>query len=917
MTKPPSTDEIARAPALNEPPPTAKGATPVMAQYLEIKAANADSLLFFRMGDFYELFFDDAHIAAKVLGIALTKRGKHSGQDIPMAGVPVHAAQDYLHKLIAAGHKVAVCEQIEDPKEAKKRGSKAVVKRDVTRLVTPGTLTEDGLLPTASANWLTAVAPAADDSSLGLAWLDLSTGSFHLATLPTARLDAELARLAPAETLYPDNLTPDTTPLFMTLERLGGALSPLPAVLFHGGDAAERVATAFGVASADAFGELSRGELRAAAALIGYVEQTQKQAFAALKPPVRERLGTAMAIDEATRTSLDIVRSKTGDDGTTLLAAINRCVTAAGTRRLADQLSAPSTERDTIEARLDAVASFIDAQAARQTIRNSLAGLPDLSRALARVVLARAGPRDLQTIGTAIAQAEALLEHWPAATEAILLKEARAKLEARPQGLGTRLGSELADELPLFARDGGFIAEGVDADLDAARRLRDDTRKVIAGLQSTYCEQTGARSLKVKHNGLLGFFIEVPSAQAGPLQSAPDTYFHRQTMANAMRFSTQRLSELEAEIAGATGRALALELDRFHDLCEAVIAAREPLQAVADALATFDVAAGLAETAILDRHIRPIMRDDTCFSLVGGRHPVVERALKRQGGAQFVSNDCALGDEGDELGKVHVVTGPNMGGKSTYLRQNALIAVMAQAGCYVPADSATIGIVDALFSRVGAADDLARGRSTFMVEMVETAAILHQAGPKSLVILDEIGRGTATYDGLSIAWACVEHLHEQCKSRALFATHYHELTVLAERLARLENRTLSVKEWQGEVIFLHEVLPGAADRSYGLQVAKLAGLPAPVITRARAVLDHLERRVDGTDGQSDDDLFEGLPLFAAAKAPAPTAQPSDEHIEAAAKARLAELMAKADPDQMTPRQALDFVYDLAAKLRKM
>lgn len=905
--------------------PNTSGATPVMAQFLEIKAANADSLLFFRMGDFYELFFDDAAIASQVLGIALTKRGKHNGEDIPMAGVPVHAAQDYLHRLIKAGHKVAVCEQIENPADAKKRGSKSVVKRDVVRLVTPGTLTEDALLPARSSNWLVALAPDAGDDKVGLAWLDLSTGAFHVALADLKKVEAELARLTPAETLYPDTLDPDG-PVMDALLRLGGALSPQDGALFHGGHAGEKVAAAFGVSSPDSFGALGREELRAAAALIGYVERTQKQAFAGLQPPVRERMDGTMAIDEATRASLDLVRARTGENAVTLLSVIDRCVSAAGTRRLAQQISAPLMDLDAIAARHDAIALFVDQPALRRDMRAALSGAPDLARALSRVMLDRAGPRDLVAMGLALDQGAQVLNLLERDDLSDLVGKARTALATRPDQLAMRLRDELSDSPPLLTRDGGFVDGGVDADLDAARALRDDARKVIAGLQATYADQTSTKNLKIKHNGVLGYFIEVATAQAGPLQEDAETFFHRQSMANAMRFSTRELAELEAKIASAASRAVALEIARFEELCEAVKNARLAIQDVAEALSLLDVAAGLAETALRDDHVRPIMRDDVTFLIENGRHPVVEKVMRADGKAQFVANGCALGAEGDPSGAVHLVTGPNMGGKSTFLRQNALIAILAQAGCFVPASKATLGLVDALYSRVGAADDLARGRSTFMVEMVETAAILHQASARSLVILDEIGRGTATYDGLSIAWACVEHLHAVCRSRTLFATHYHELTVLSQRLDRVENRTLKVKEWDGDVIFLHEVMPGAADRSYGLQVAKLAGLPAPVVGRARAVLDHLEQRQDArqdSDGQEgartgaaeNDGLFEGLPLFSASKPVSAPSQPSQEQVETAAQAKLASLFAGHDPDQMTPRQALDFVYDLAKHIK--
>ncbi|MEM1289066.1 MAG: DNA mismatch repair protein MutS [Pseudomonadota bacterium] len=880
-------------------------ATPAMAQFLEVKAANPDCLIFFRMGDFYELFFKDAEVASAVLGIALTKRGKHKEQDIPMAGVPVHAAQDYLNKLIQAGHKVAVCEQMEDPAEAKKRGSKAVVRREVRRLVTPGTLTEDALLPTAGANWLLAVIPDGNGSALALAWVDLSTGAFEVETIPADRLDAELARLSPAETIFPDSLT-EENPARRSITSRGGAVSQLPAALFHGGTAEKKVAAAFGVGTPAAFGDFTRLQLRAAAGIIGYIERTQKQSFGALSPPIKRTSGAFLAMDEATRESLDIIKTSSAT-GQSLLKAINRCVSNAGTRKLAEFLSAPSTELSVMTQRHAAVSWFMENGDMREALRNDLSSAPDLARLISRVSLNRAGPRDLASIGACLSAALSMVSTL-SVTNVARVDACFKTLAGSPKGLQERLTRELTENLPLFARDGGFIASGVNADLDHARQLRDDARKVIIGLQKSYSEKTGARSLKIKHNGVLGYFIEVPAAQADQIQAEPELYFHRQTMASAMRYSTKELAELEAQISNAATRALAIEQALFDSLCEEVDHHLKTLTNIASALAEIDVLCGLAETASHENWVRPKMTEDSCFEVTGGRHPVVEKALRSEGEATFVANDCALGSPGDREGRVHLVTGPNMGGKSTFLRQNALLVVLAQAGSFVPAQGARMGIVDALFSRVGAADDLAKGRSTFMVEMVETAAILNRAGPKSLVILDEIGRGTATYDGLSIAWAAVEHLHEACRSRALFATHYHELTVLAEKLDRVDNRTLKVREWDGEVIFMHEVAPGAADRSYGIQVAKLAGLPSQVIERARSVLAHLESRGDGS--VQNDDLFEGLPLFAAKQPPTDRTAPSEELIEAKAKEQLGKLLSGHDPDAMSPRQALEVLYHL-------
>ncbi|MFN4162936.1 MAG: DNA mismatch repair protein MutS [Ferrovibrio sp.] len=870
-----------------------------MAQYLTIKAAYPGCLLFYRMGDFYELFFDDAAKAARALDIALTKRGEHDGQPIPMCGVPVHAAEAYLSRLIRQGFKVAVCEQTEDPAEAKKRGSKSVVRRDVVRVVTPGTITEDSLLESRRNNYLAALGQAGGaDGSLALAWLDMSTGEFGLTETTSASLGADLARVNPRELVLPESLLgrPELRALF---EQLEVALSPLPSARFDSVSGERRLKTALGVAALDAYGDFSRAEFCAAGALLDYVETTQCGKLPRLDPPARQSPTSVMAIDPATRRNLELVETTSGNRDGALLACIDLTLTGAGARLLAQRLQAPLTDPVLIAARHDAVGYLVDTPRLRDDIRGALEKVPDLARALSRLSLNRGGPRDLASLRDGLAQAQALQARLGAEA---MLPPALAELH---DGLGSHdalvatLGNALADELPMYTRDGGFIRAGVDAALDELRVLRDESRRHIAALQDKYAQETGINTLKIRHNNMLGYYIEVAPKH---MPQMGVQYIHRQTMANAVRYATPELSELESKIAQAADRALKLELEMFERLAGEVLARAEAINRAAQALAALDVTAALALLAVQRGWVRPQVDDSFAFHVEGGRHPVVEAALERAGqGERFVANDCDLG-EGRRL---WLLTGPNMAGKSTFLRQNALISVLAQMGAFVPAAKAHLGVVDRLFSRVGAADDLARGRSTFMVEMVETAAILHQSGPKALVILDEIGRGTATFDGLSIAWSVVEYLHEKNRCRGLFATHYHELTALAEKLPQLSNHTLKVKEWEGELVFLHEVGPGAADRSYGIQVAKLAGLPDAVLKRASAVLHTLEK--SGQTGGSAK-LVDDLPLFSLAPpatAAAVAAKPSE--VERALKS--------ADIDALSPKQALDLLYQLKALLK--
>ncbi|WP_027235932.1 DNA mismatch repair protein MutS [Leisingera caerulea] len=868
--------------------------TPMMAQYLEIKAAHPDALLFYRMGDFYEMFFEDAVNAAEALDIALTKRGKHNGDDIPMCGVPVQAAEGYLLTLIRKGFRVAVGEQLESPAEAKKRGSKSVVKRDVVRLVTPGTLTEDSLLEARRHNFLVSYSELRDEAAL--AWADISTGAFHVMPVARVRLSPELARLAPSELIVADGPAYDAARPLADEYKI--PLTPLGKASFDSTAAEKRICTLFNVSALDGFGTFTRAEVSAMGALIDYLEITQKGKLPLLQPPQQEAQDRVVQIDAATRRNLELTRSLSGGRAGSLLAVIDRTVTPGGARLLEQRLSSPSRNLDTIHQRLAALDFAVENTRTAEDLRAALRKTPDLDRALSRLALERGGPRDLAAIRNGLSQAEVIAELCGGRELPALMANAIADLQGF-DGLLSLLDAALVAEPPLLARDGGFIASGYDPELDEARTLRDEGRSVIAAMQTKYAEHTGVSSLKIKHNNVLGYFIETTATHADKMMSPPlnETYIHRQTTANQVRFTTVELSEIETRILNAGNRALEIEKQLYARLSGAILDAAARLNTAARGLAELDLLTALADLARGENWTRPKVDNSRAFHVQGGRHPVVEQALRQQGGETFVANDCDL--TAQDGAAVWLLTGPNMAGKSTFLRQNALIALLAQMGSYVPAESAHIGVVSQLFSRVGASDDLARGRSTFMVEMVETAAILNQADDRALVILDEIGRGTATYDGLSIAWATLEHLHEVNRSRALFATHYHELTQLASKLEGVDNATVAVKEWEGEVIFLHEVRKGAADRSYGVQVAQLAGLPASVVARARDVLDMLEQgsREGGSKIQIDD-----LPLFAAASPPQPKA--------AAGPSPAEEMLANIHPDDLSPREALEMLYKL-------
>jgi DNA mismatch repair protein MutS len=848
----------------------------MMQQYRRLKAEAGDALLFYRMGDFFELFFDDAKAASACLDIALTKRGETDGEPIPMCGVPIHAAESYLARLIRAGHRVAIAEQTENPAEARKaRGSKALVERAIIRLVTPGTLTEETLLESSAANWLAAVGRAGEDWAIAAA--DISTGRFELVACGPGELAAELARLSPAETIADSSV-----PGVRTSAGKGG---------FDSLDGERALKARFGLATLDGIGAPTRAELAAAGGLLAYLDATQKGAGVLLDAPRRVSRSAHMAIDSATRDSLELCRSVSGSVAGSLLGEIDRCQTASGRRLLAADLAAPLTTRREIERRLALVAWLHEDALRRERVRPALKAMPDFARALARLTAGRGSPRDLAILRDGLSAAEVLRQDLSAEPDRPLLLDALLPRLAGHEVLVEQLRRALVESPPIDASKGGYIAEGYDPALDSLRSAASDGRRAIAALENRYRDATGIPSLKIRHNAVLGYHIEVAARHADKLMAPDSGFTHRQTLAGVVRFNSPELHEEASRVVEAGTHALAAEAAHAEELAQLAVASTQGILGSAEAIARIDVAASHAQRAAEGGWAAPRITDEPCLEIEAGRHPVVEAALSDTG-ERFVANDLRLGSDD----RLWLITGPNMGGKSTFLRQAALVAVLAQSGSFVPASSATVGIVDKLFSRVGASDNLARGRSTFMVEMVETAAILSQATPRSLVILDEIGRGTSTYDGLAIAWAVVEAMHDQVRCRTLFATHYHELTRLAGRLDCLSLHHVRAREWKGDLVLLHEVADGAADRSYGIAVAKLAGLPPKVVARAKSVLAKLEAGRDATGGIAAG--LDDLPLFATAAEPEP------------ARDALATELEGIDPDGMSPRDALEALYRL-------
>ncbi|MEM9351471.1 MAG: DNA mismatch repair protein MutS [Planctomycetota bacterium] len=804
-----------------------KPPTPMMQQYHEAKEAAGDALLLFRMGDFYELFFEDAKTAAAMLGLSLTSRDKGENP-VPMAGFPHHQLDQYLAKIIAAGRRAAVCEQVEDPRQAK-----GIVRREVTRVVSRGTVTDDALLDPAENNFLLAVAPG---EPCGLAWIDVSTGRFEAGVCDPFCLPDEVARLEPAELLTSDDAAP--LPAACSEKRM---VTGRPGWAFGVDAAYDALRKQFGVQTLDGFGftEDDAPAVRAAGAVIDYLNETQPGLLANVDRVTPYRVGQSLEIDAASRRSLEITQTlRDGRREGSLWAVIDRTVTSAGARLLGDWLANPLTDPRRIEARLEAVDELVGDESLTKAIREQLRGVYDTQRLLSRVVSGRASPRDLSFVGRTLALLPKLKAKLTGRTSARL-----GQLESRIDLCGElrdRLDGALADDCPLTSREGGFIRTEYSEELDQLRELMKGGKRWMAEYQAKAVAESGIPNIKVGFNKVFGYYLEVTHAHR---DKVPAEFIRKQTLKNAERYITPELKEYEEKVLTAQERAFDLEHELFVELRGVVADAAKRLQATAAALAEIDVLAGLADLARSSGYVRPTIVDEPVLDITAGRHPVLD-VLEPAG--TFVPNDIAVSSQSEESA-ILLITGPNMAGKSTYIRQAALLQLLAQIGSFVPAERATVGVADRIFARVGASDDLAGGRSTFMVEMTETARILNTATRRSLVILDEIGRGTSTYDGLSLAWAVVEHLHNEVGCRTLFATHYHELTELADELPRAGNLNVAVKEWEGTVVFLHRIVAGAADKSYGIHVAELAGVPRGVNRRAEEILADLEggrRRVD-------------------------------------------------------------------------
>ncbi len=858
--------------------------SPMMKQYLDAKAACPDALLLFRMGDFYELFFEDAHTVAGALGLALTSREKGENA-VPMAGFPYHQLDSYLAKLIASGFRVAICDQVEDAKAAK-----GLVRREVTRIVTAGTLTDDALLDPRASNYLAAVAPGKD--GWGLAWVELSTGRFQAGCFPPARIADELARISPAECLIGEDA--DTAANLVN----GQCLITRRADWTFASEASrDALLKHFGTANLEGFGfESSHGAaIRAAGALIGYLHETQKASPRNIDTLTPYSAGNTLEIDAATRRSLEITNTiRDARREGSLLDVMDRTATAMGSRLLADWLAHPLVDIERINARLDAVAELVADAALTRTLVDHLRGVYDLERLLARVTTGRASPRDLSFVGRTLAglpQIKAKIT----ARRSPHLQELEEKLDlCGPLRAG--LEKALADDCPLASREGGFIRPGYSPELDTLRELAAGGKQWIARYQAEESARSGIANLKVGFNKVFGYYLEITNAQSSKI---PAHYIRKQTVKNAERYITPELKEYEEKVLSADEKSKELEYELFLKLRQTVADEVPRLQRTAAVLAALDVLLSLAELARHRSYCRPTMVAEPVLDIADGRHSVLEAAIAA---GTFVPNDARCGPED---GFVLVVTGPNMAGKSTYIRQVALIALMAQVGSFVPARSATIGVCDRIFARVGASDELSKGQSTFMVEMIETARIVNMATDRSLVILDEIGRGTSTYDGLSLAWAVAEHLHDQIRCRTVFATHYHELTSLAGSLPGLRNYNVAVREWEEQLVFLHKILPGPADKSYGIHVARLAGVPTAVVERAKQILAQLENEQLDEQGQTrlarrarkikTADLQ--LTLFAAEEAPAVAA------------------LRAMNLDSTTPLAALQWLQEWQARLK--
>ena len=856
--------------------------TPLMQQYREIKARHPGTILFFRMGDFYETFEDDAELVSRVLGLTLTSRNNGGASQVPLAGVPVKAGPDYVRRLVQLGHRVSICEQVEDPKTAK-----GVVHREVVETVTPGAAFSDELLDGSRNNFLCAMAfdakgdaksnAKSNEPRVGIAALDLSTGELRLIVVAATEMEAMLARLSPREMIVPDDIATDATMVLVARR---------PAWEFDAAMARADLQRQFGVRSLDGFGVESSDDIAvgAAGALLRYVRELQPGGVPHLRPPVIERSGGTMPLDEMTRRNLELTESLRGGAGQegTLIGVLDRTLTPMGARLLRQWILAPLTQIAPIDVRLDAVGAFASDAMTRAIMRAALDGVRDVERLAAKVAASRITPRELRALGDSVARLPGV-ESAAHRIQGDALNGVLSSWDACKE-LGDDIIDLLVERPPIALGEDPTVRVGFDSDLDELRSLRDDGKDGIARIQSEERTRTGISSLKVGYNRVFGYYIEVTNTHGHKI---PDDYQRRQTLTGAERYVTPALKEYEERVLTAADRIESRERALFESLRERIARDVSRLQCAACVLAELDVLSTLGEVAELEGYVRPQLTEGFDLRVVGGRHPVVERMMPRE---KFIPNDVTLTVDA----RVIILTGPNMAGKSTVLRQIGLIALMAQMGSFVPAHSAEIGVVDRLFTRVGASDNLVRGQSTFMVEMSETSAILHSATSRSLVLLDEIGRGTSTYDGVSIAWAVTEHIHDELRCKTVFATHYHELTQLSEELAAVRNFNVRVREVGEEILFLHTLEPGGADRSYGIEVGRLAGLPRPVLKRARELLRQLEGDHRMAPRESGDEAVGQLALFGSELDP------------------IVEELKGIDPNTMTPLQALDTLARLVS-----
>ena len=886
-------------------------ATPMMQQYLAVKAQHQDCLLMYRMGDFYELFFDDAIIASKALDIALTHRGTYMGRQVPMCGVPYHAFSSYMPKLVRQGFKVAICDQMESPEEAKKRGYKAVVKREVSRIITAGTLTEDNLLNGSFNNYLMSVVFVDGlEPKISIALTDISTGEFTIYSFDENSVSELLSITVvknPAEIIMSEDER-DNDKLESFISQFKSKIVFKPHTFFDSINSRKNICDVFHVAEVSVLGNFSEQEICAQGAILNYIYLTQIGQVPNISKPHKESNSDILQIDAFSVKNLEIFENINDDTtkSSNLFAVMDKTKTPMGKRALKHALSSPLANVGEINKRLNIVDFFFNNQNLIDEIRDILSQVFDIQRIVSRISCNRAGPRDLLNIGETLQVLPTLKTLLLTAIETSLDNPLKSIIDDIKDfsSLAHNIQNAIIDEPPLITRDGGFIKQGYHPILDEYKSLSQNTKQVILDLQAKYSLETSVLNLKIKYNNLAGYFIEVPTKQATALLSPDSGFTHKQTLVNCVRFTTPELSEIEQKILVAQDKCLSLELSLFDELCKSILDRVDDINLLSDAIAKLDLYSSLALLASLNDYVKPVVDDSLCFEIIDGRHPVVEANLKPQN-ISFIPNDCVLENSG-ENSKLWILTGPNMAGKSTFLRQNAIITIMAQIGSFVPAKSAHIGVVNRLFSRVGASDNLARGQSTFMVEMSETATILNQADERSFVILDEIGRGTATFDGLSIAWAVLEYLNNINRCRGIFATHYHELTSAISKMKNVSAHTMEIKEYKGDVVFIHKVGVGVADKSYGIHVAKIAGIPEEVVTRASQLLENFESDDAVSSSKKLVQKIDDMDLFSyTPKSESIRKSEDDEKLR-----RLRDKLKGINPDDLSPKSALSIMYEI-------